>query len=310
MPGSIRRVRLRSLAKINLDLRILHKSADGFHELRTIFHTISLADILEVEYETARRTKITLDDPAAIPGNLVIRAAEVCLSALRVNARVHFRLKKKIPMGGGLGGGSSNAAAVLLALPALSGKALPIETRLQLAAGLGSDVPFFLVGGAAVGIGRGTELYPLPDLSREPLLVVSPGLHVSTAQAYAALGRGLIFPDSSRVIENFEAVVWALEQPRSAASVTAANDFESSVFRQHPQLDQIRAKLDAVSSGARMTGSGSAIFALFRSVEQRKHAEQVLARDRAFANCRVTRSVLVNRSSYRRMWQRQLSFQD
>jgi 4-diphosphocytidyl-2C-methyl-D-erythritol kinase len=140
--------------------------------------------------------------------------------------------------------------------------------------------------------------------------VVSSGVHVATAQAYEALGRGLTFPDSSRVTENFEAVVWALEQSRSAASVSAANDFESSVFRQHPPLERIRAKLEAVSAGARMTGSGSAIFALFRSAEQRKQAEHVLAHDRMFANCRVMRSVLVNRTGYRRMWQRQLSFKD
>src|SRR5579863_2758361 len=108
----IRRVRLRSLAKVNLDLRVLHRRADGFHELRTVFQTISLADTLDIEYQPARRTVLEIDDPLAIPDNLVLRAARATLDALKVHARVSFRLRKRIPMGGGLGGGSSNAGAV------------------------------------------------------------------------------------------------------------------------------------------------------------------------------------------------------
>jgi len=110
------------------------------------------------------------------------------LDALKFHARVHFRLRKRIPMGGGLGGGSSNAAAVLMALPVLAGKSLAVE---GIAADLGSDVPFFLTGGTALGIGRGTEVYELADLKPEPILVVSAGLHVATGPAYQALGRGL-----------------------------------------------------------------------------------------------------------------------
>src|SRR5580700_3602649 len=110
----MQRVRLKSMAKVNLDLRVLPKRADGYHELRTVFHTISLADTIEIDFEKARRTTLTLDDPLAIPDNLVLRAAAAVLDALKVRAQVHFRLTKHIPMGGGLGGGSSNAAAVLL----------------------------------------------------------------------------------------------------------------------------------------------------------------------------------------------------
>ncbi len=116
-----RRVTLRSLAKINLDLRVLHQNPDGFHELRTVFQTISLADTIEVEFEKSRRTELSIDDPDAIPDNLILRAAKAVLEAMGIAARVHFRLTKRIPMGGGLGGGSSNAAAVLLALPVLGG---------------------------------------------------------------------------------------------------------------------------------------------------------------------------------------------
>src|SRR5262249_27096959 len=116
-----RRARLKSLAKLNLDLRVLYKRADGFHELRTVFQTISLGDTIEIEYEVARKTELGIDDPQAIPDNLILRAAGAVLDELRLHARVSFRLRKQIPMGGGLGGGSSNAATVLLALPVLAG---------------------------------------------------------------------------------------------------------------------------------------------------------------------------------------------
>src|SRR5438128_382814 len=139
---TIRHTRLRSLAKVNLDLRVLQKNADGFHELRTVFQTISLADTIEIEFERARRTEISIDDPLAIPDNLVLRAAAAVLEALKLQARVKFRLTKKIPMGGGLGGGSSNAAAVLLALPVLAGQWLPLARLIEIGASLGSDVPF------------------------------------------------------------------------------------------------------------------------------------------------------------------------
>ena len=155
-----RSVALRSLAKINLDLRVLHKRSDGFHELRTIFQTVSLADSLEIEFTPSRTSRIQLESETDIPNNLVVRAAEAVLANSKASGKIQFRLRKRIPMGGGLGGGSSNAAAVLLALPALTGKPLALETLFEIGAGLGSDVPFFLFGGTAAGLGRGTELYP------------------------------------------------------------------------------------------------------------------------------------------------------
>src|SRR5258708_39967525 len=139
-----RRVRVGSLAKVKLDRRVLHKRGDEFHELRTVFQTISLADTLAIEFEPARRTVLELDDPLAIPDNLVLRAARAALDAMKTHARVRFRLQKHIPMGGGLGGGSSNAAAVLPALPVLAGRRLPWDRLKSLGAELGSDVPFFL----------------------------------------------------------------------------------------------------------------------------------------------------------------------
>ncbi len=319
----VRRAALASLAKINLDLRVLHKNPDGFHELRTVFQTISLADEIGVEFEPSRRREISIDDAANIPDNLIGRAAHAVLDELKdelkMSARVHFRLEKKIPMGGGLGGGSSNAAAVLLALPVLAGRYIPMDRLSRLAHELGSDVPFFLHGGTQIGVGRGTELYRLADVRKEPVLLALPEIQVPTGAAYQALGRSLTFTGSSSSINSFQAFVWALEQKRSAsaASELSANDFESVVFTQFPQLSQIAARLRRLargvrSSGVRMSGSGSTIFVLFESEEDRERAVKSLSRDRlsrdrAMRGCRMMEASLVSRGVYQRMWRRRLA---
>jgi len=151
--------RLRALAKINLDLRVLGKRPDGFHELRTIFQTISLADTIDIAFTPGRKTSIEVEDGLGIPDNLAARAARVALEAMGVTGRVEMRIRKRIPMGAGLGGGSSDAAAVLLALAVLAGREVELPELCAMAEQLGSDVPFFLLGGRAVGIGRGSELF-------------------------------------------------------------------------------------------------------------------------------------------------------
>jgi len=303
------RLRLRPPAKINLDLRVLHKRPDNFHELRTVFQTISLSDTLEIEYAPSRRTHLELDDPQSIPDNLVLRAARSVLDALRLHAQIRFRLDKKIPMGAGLGGGSSNAAAVLLAIPALARHALPPDRLLTLASELGSDVPFFLTGGTALALGRGTELYTLPDIAQEPVLLITPGIHVSTPAAYQALGLSLTSPDQSRKMNGFQLFVRTLGDLRSAraASTLSANDFESAVFSQHPQLEKMWSRLRKHAAGARMTGSGSALFALFESSAERDLAKKVLEGDSVMKASRILPARLVSRSSYQRMWQKQLA---
>ena len=183
-------VRLRSLAKINLDLRVLNKRPDGYHNLRTIFQTVSLADTIEIAYTPSRRLSIDLHSAIDIPGNLIIKAAEL----LAQPGHFDIRLTKRIPMGGGLGGGSSNAASMLLAIPVLTNKPVALERLLDLATQLGSDVPFFLLGGAALGLDRGTELYPLADLERYPTILITPPIHISTAEAYRKLNRTIHHP--------------------------------------------------------------------------------------------------------------------
>jgi 4-diphosphocytidyl-2-C-methyl-D-erythritol kinase len=272
-------VRLRSLAKINLDLRVLDKRPDGYHNLRTVFQTVGLADVIEIDYEPARRLILHLDSNPPIPGNLIEKAAEL----LAIPGRFTIRLTKRIPMGAGLGGGSSNAAAILLAIPALTGKNLPLEKLTTLGAQLGSDVPFFLLGGTALGLGRGTELHPLPDWKPFPAIIVTPGIHVSTADAYRVL-------DDERATSNDE-------RPQ--------NSFEPVVFRQHPQLKSIKGRLLKLGADlALMSGSGSALFGIFAHREKRDSAVVSLRED--FGYHRIFPVWLVGRSVYRSLWRRQL----
>jgi 4-diphosphocytidyl-2-C-methyl-D-erythritol kinase len=294
--GQARRARVRALAKINLDLRVLARRPDGYHEIRTIFQTISLADTLDLSFTPARRTTIDLDDAQQIPDNLVVRAARLALDAMRVAGRVEIALRKRIPMGAGLGGGSSDAAAVLLALPALASRSLALPTLHDLAQQLGSDVPFFLLGGRAVGIGRGTELFPLPDGPPCSGIVVAPGVHVATAQAYRDLSERLTAESQEEKLRTFQRHSWGLDP------AAGANDFEPVVFDREPRLAGLKRRLvRAGASPAMMTGSGSALFGLFRT-----RAEADDARER-FAGVATFPVSLVGRARYRRLWWRWLA---
>ncbi len=298
------RVTVPSFAKLNLDLRVLHKRPDGYHNLRTIFQTISLKDSLRIDFNFAKETRIELDSSVEIADNLVIRAARLVLGQLKVEAHVRFQLKKRIPMGAGLGGGSSNAAAVLIALPALIGRRTAPGTLSAWAEALGSDVPFFLHGGTAVGTDRGTELYPLPDLSPHRILVISTGIHVSTADAYAALGRrvtnALTSARESPILREFQAIAWALNSAR-LAHVPLKNDFESAVFQTHPELAAVARKLRRLGGKpAMMTGSGSALFGVF---ENDAGVRRAAAEFRA-AQCYSVR--FLSRRQYQAQWRRAL----
>ena len=183
-------VRIPALAKINLRLQVIGKRADGYHELRTIFQTISLQD--EICLKSRRQPGITLKvqgndslSNESVEKNLVYRAVSSLRLELKLADGVAIELRKKIPAGRGLGGGSSDAAAALIGYLRLVKRKLPRERLFELASALGADVPFFLEGGRALGIGKGDEIYPLPNISTLSLLVVSPkAIHVPTPDAY------------------------------------------------------------------------------------------------------------------------------
>ncbi len=319
---SVRRAAVKALAKINLDLRVLGRRADGFHELRTIFQTIALADRIDIRFTPGRKTEIALEDELGIPDNLAVRAAALVMEAIDVRGRVEMQLGKRIPMGAGLGGGSSDAAAVLLALPVLAGRVVPLDGLCALARRLGSDVPFFLLGGTAVGIGRGEELFPLPDAKAPAGVLIAPGIHVDTAQAYRELSPRLTIESRQNKIFSFQKLTWQLGGPHppgdgsgaggrggkspsrrgGQAQATPANDFESVVLERHGKLLELKNRLArAGASWSLMTGSGSAIFGLF---PDRALAARALERFRDEA---AQPMALVSRAGYRSMWWRQLA---
>jgi 4-diphosphocytidyl-2-C-methyl-D-erythritol kinase len=302
-----RKVRVPAYAKLNLGLRVLYKRPDGYHEIRTVFQTISLADRLDVSFTPARKTRIATEGTPEIPDNLVERAARLVLEALRIQGDVLFYLKKNIPTGAGLGGGSSDAAAVLLALPVLSGKALPADRLHAIAIELGSDVPFFLHGGTALGLGRGEELYPLPDLPAARGLLVAPAIHSSTAEAYRDLSARLTSIPLQNKLNSFRQEIW-----RGVAGAHMAvddNDFEEVVFARHRGLKQIKEQLLRIGAKpAAMTGSGSAIFGIFAEAGRIERAIKLFQNGRKEAHTVFPISFL-SRAQYRSAWRRALKLQ-
>jgi 4-diphosphocytidyl-2-C-methyl-D-erythritol kinase len=295
----VRRARVPAYAKLNLGLRVLYKRPDGFHELRTVFQTISLADRLDIAWVPHRITRIEIEGTPEITDNLAGRAASLVLETLKIHGHVWVQLKKNIPMGAGLGGGSSDAAAVLLALPVLIGKPLPDGRLLAISSRLGSDVPFFLQGGTALGLGRGEELYPLPDYPAAKGILVTPDVHSSTAEAYRDLSARLTSISLQNKIISFQQEIWRGGSEGQIA--VDDNDFEHVVFARYPELKHIKQRLRrAGAEPAAMTGSGSAIFGIFADKEKADRAKKT------FADKTVFPISFVSRAKYRSAWRRAL----
>lgn len=295
-----RTVQVKALAKINLSLRVLHKRPDNYHELRTVFQTISLADEITLFYKPARVTEVTIKCTVPIDNNLAVKAAHTVLEAAKVHGKVHLILEKKIPMGGGLGGGSTDAAAVLLALSGLMRRPLPREKLAELAATLGSDVPFFLTGGTALGLGRGEELYPFPEPATSYGILLTPTIHVSTAEAYQSLGRTAV-PVAAA---GYAMDSWGIGDGASLEQWRrfCVNDFEEPVFARHPDLGELRNRMEAAGAVvARMTGSGAAIFGLFPSRSNALEASGL------FGDTPHTLFRTVDKRHYDRQWGKVLS---
>jgi 4-diphosphocytidyl-2-C-methyl-D-erythritol kinase len=261
-------VTIRAPAKINLDLRVLGMRADGFHELRTVFQAIALHDIIRcipregpfaIECETAG---VPLDRT-----NLIWRAAETLWRSLRREGPVRdvvIRLEKQIPLQAGLGGGSADAAATLMALASAWRLSVKPSQLTDLAAHIGSDVPFFLSGGTALGLGRGEEVYPLADLPRHFIVLLIPGFGVSTSEAYG-------WYDNERELSRAPREPQHVPGPWPSRAAQMINDLEAPIAGHHPEIDQMKAALRRVGAlAAAMSGSGSTVFGLF---QKRRDAE-------------------------------------
>jgi 4-diphosphocytidyl-2-C-methyl-D-erythritol kinase len=295
-------VRVCAFAKINLGLKILGTRADGFHEIRTVYQTLALADRLTIELSRRpSRISVLCDDPRvpAGPANLVYRACDLWRRARRFQGGIRVQLRKRIPPGSGLGGASSDAAAALLGLERLAGKRLDQESLCKLAARLGSDVPLFFWGGRVLGCGRGEEIYPLWDLPSRRCLLVFPGFSVSTAWAYKQADRVLqlrLTQSANRPnMEGFGA--WS-HFPLSAWG-PAENDFERVVFARWPELAWLkRLLIRAGAESASLTGSGSAVFAVFDSARQLLRAKNGIPRR---AGWQTFRTRTLSRAEYDRL---------
>lgn len=264
---------VRAYAKINWSLRITGRRPDGFHDLETLFQAISLHDTLT--FAESNQLSLTCDDPS-IPvdgSNLILRAVHA-LGA----PPVAIALRKAIPAGGGLGGGSSDAAATLLALSKRFGIDKPLD---ELALSLGSDVPFFLVGGTAYATGRGEILTPMAPVANVPLLLLIPEERVSTASAFAALRR---FSQPIGIARYQTMIAKGLISHASELGNELMNDFEEPIFALLPRLRALKARLiEKGAAWAGMSGSGSTIVGAFRTADERDAARERFTDVRAVA---------------------------
>jgi len=287
-------VRVPAYAKVNLRLDVLGLRADGYHELRTIFQAISLHDtlVLETKREPGIDLRITGNSQlAGEPGqdNLVYRAMNQLAHEIGFQRGVRAVLTKRIPVGRGLGGGSSDAAAALVGLLRLTGKRIAAARMLAIASGLGADVPFFLQGGRALGIGRGDEIYPLPDVARRQVLVISPhDIAVPTKDAYQWLSEELTNGDSPTKLMRFCALCWS---PQGGA---LSNDFEAAVFPRYPRLAAIKRELLQQGAAEASLAGGSAVFGVYQHPAKARRAARAFPKDQVFL------CTTLSRAEYRR----------
>ncbi|MBN2414979.1 4-(cytidine 5'-diphospho)-2-C-methyl-D-erythritol kinase [bacterium] len=264
-----------SYAKINLGLLILGKRTDGFHDIATLFQEISLGDTIRLRRQaagisiTCSRPDIPVDER-----NIIWQAFERFRKRTGVDDGLAVDLEKRIPSGAGLGGGSSNAAAVLAAANRLWDTGLTEADLCEIGAGIGSDVPFFIKGGTQFGRGRGEILEPVPMRHRYYILLVCPGIHVSTSRAY---GSARIALTKEEKFTTFRALFPGFDEV--GLRKHCVNDFETTVFGWFPLLADIKERLYGSGSFyASMSGSGSTMFGLYR---RRDDAEKAMAHIRA-----------------------------
>jgi 4-diphosphocytidyl-2-C-methyl-D-erythritol kinase len=269
------RLRLMAPAKINWTLEVLGRRPDGFHEVKTILQTIDLSDSLELETASDLTLEATGEGLPPPQENLTMRAARLLQERAGCNSGARMRLTKTIPVAAGLGGGSSDAAAALRGLDRLWRLALPHERLLELAAEVGSDVPFFLRGGTALAEGRGERITPLPDAPTTAILVLVPPLSIpeKTQRMYSLLG-----PEHYGDGAASDRFADALRQGRPLEESDLYNVFDSLAFQAFPELHACRqALIQAGASAVHLAGSGPALFVLLRDEEQRERLARAAA---------------------------------
>ncbi len=297
-------VRVPAYAKVNLGLEVLGVREDGYHELRTLFQTIDLHDTLRLRRVPGGTIRVSCGHPL-VPSderNLALRAAREMLSYANLGDGVEIILEKGIPVGGGLGGGSADAAVVLIALDRMFRLGLGPAGLHPLARRLGADVPYFLVGGTALGLGRGDEVYPLRRQLRAAVVVVDLGREVSTARVFARLDARLTPRQNSNNIYRF--VLRDLAGERTSLGILV-NELEEAAKEEAPELaEPVRHVKDiltrAGASLAALSGSGASYFGVFRDPRAAKKALTSLRS----AGYRAFGAKTLSLESYRKTWSR------
>jgi len=297
-------LKLPSFAKINLGLEVLGRRRDGYHELRTLFQTITLRDDV---WLSPRESGITVSSGRAdVPDDATNLAARAALELARhagVRKGVHIEISKRIPVAAGLGGGSSNAAAVLLGLDRLWRLGLGPTGLYEPARRIGADVPFFLLGGTALGVSRGDEVYPLRRQIRAHVVVATPARPVSTAAVFRRLSRRLTPREIGSTIFRFV----SRDLEGEACFSLLSNDLESAALEEAPDLARALRRIRSllVREGAALallSGSGSSFFGLFTNARQAVRAREALTN----AAIPAVHARTVTHEQYRRIWSRAL----
>jgi 4-diphosphocytidyl-2-C-methyl-D-erythritol kinase len=280
-------MRIKSFAKINLGLEVLSKREDGYHDIKTVFQSVDLFDVLRIARRDDSDIVLAGSEPS-VPWdetNLVYRAARMLQQESGVRRGAEIYVEKNIPPGKGLGGGSSNAAITLWALSRLWELSEDKAGLLRLAARLGADVPYFLEGGLCLGTGRGDILAPLPDRLSRVCLLVLPSFPIPTAQVYGAMAAVLTSGGKAGKIDAFL---------RTDELRFLDNELEETIFRLFPQIKGIKSLIQSLGPELSLvSGAGSAVFGLFR---ERAAAEAAI--ETAGAKHRAVLVEFVSRGRY------------
>ena len=267
----MKKIELNSPAKINIGLNIIKKRPDGYHNLETIFYPLLLSDILSFEKSNSTKLDTNSLEINDLNSNLIIDTIKLIENELKRDLHVNVYLIKNIPIGAGLGGGSSNAATTLKAINQLYDLNLSYESLSSFALQLGSDVPYFLSPVPSYAYSRGESLIKIQLSLGYPILLVNPGIHISTKWAFDK-----IIPEKSKSsLKTFlEKSKIDLETMREYVT----NDFEEIVFKKHPEVRSIKDKLyEYGAEFALMTGTGSTVFGIFRNLQKARKAEEIFS---------------------------------
>ena len=281
-------VNVQAHAKINLHLEVIRKRKDGYHEIETLFHSLTLHDDIEIRKRCNAGIRIDCNN-ARIPldkRNLAYQAADLFCQQMLIKNGINIKIKKRIPIASGLAGGSADAAAVLQGMNRLFEVGLGIEDLKKMGVKLGADVPFCLTGGAAIGYGIGEILTTISPLENVPILLVNPGLEISAASAY----QGLDLRHSRQLRDVRISAKYVEEGNLAGVSQSLYNCLERSVFQPYPAISILKEELGCLSEsyGSLMSGSGATVFAIMTNDIEAIKSSEVLKRK--FPICIVART--------------------